>query len=189
MRADGDVVGDVAVGADVGAFGDFCGGRDDGGGMDAGGVGGRLVEKFESLSEGQVGIGSAEDGERGERGIAIEGDVGLEEDGGGLGGAEERGVAAIGEEGELAGGGVVDAGDSGDGEGGIAFELAREFLGEIGEQHTENLREVRAKSEFGIGGSGEYRAGEGRARGGCVERKMEEYRERSIRSWGRGRLG
>ena len=135
--ADLDVFVDEAVGADVGAFGDAGGAGDDSGIVDAGGVARGVVEKFDGVGECEVGVGGAKGGERREAGGAIvDGSFFVDEDGGGLGGFEERDVAFVGDEGELAGGGVVDAGDGGDfGVGVGGFEAAAELCGDFGELH------------------------------------------------------
>jgi hypothetical protein len=72
--------------------------------MDFGRVGGRLVEEFERAGEGEVGIGDAERGGR----DLLEGR--LNHDCGGVGGAGERGVFGVRDEGELARDGVLEAG-------------------------------------------------------------------------------
>ena len=97
VLAEDDVVADDSVCADVGAGADLRGGCDDGGGMDSGRVRGRLVEQFQGVGEGEVGVGDAEGGG---------GDLferRLDQDGSGLRGAGERGVFGVGDEGELAG--------------------------------------------------------------------------------------
>ncbi len=60
--ADLDVFVDEAVGADVGAFGDAGGAGDDGGFVDAGGVARGVVEEFDGVGEGEVGVAGAEGG-------------------------------------------------------------------------------------------------------------------------------
>ncbi len=106
--ADDDVLADDDVGADVGVRPDLCGGSDGGGAVDAGSVGGRLVEELDGAGEGEVGILDAQGG-----GGDL-GEVRFDEDGGGLGGAGEGGVLGVGDEGEVAGSGGVDGGDAGD---------------------------------------------------------------------------
>jgi hypothetical protein len=98
------VVADDDVGADVGVGADLGGGSDDGGGMYSWDVGGGFVEKLEGVGEGEVGIPDAE----GCSGDLAEG--GLDQNGGGLGGAGQRRVLGIGDEGELAGAGFFEAG-------------------------------------------------------------------------------
>ena len=114
--ADDDVVADDDIGTDVGVGADLGGGRDDGGGMDSRAVGGRLVEEFERAGEGEVGIGDAQGG----GGDWLE--CRLDQDGGGVGGAGERGVLGVGDEGELAGAGLFQAGGGGDFGVGVALE-------------------------------------------------------------------
>src|SRR5579872_2658214 len=96
--ADLDVFSDKAIGADVGAFGDACGAGDDGGFMDAGGVFWGVVEEFDGMGEGEVGVAGAEGGEWGEVGGAIDRGLVVYEDGGSLGGFEKRDVAFVGDE-------------------------------------------------------------------------------------------
>jgi len=117
------VVADDDVGADVGFGADLRGGSDDGGGMDSWGVGWGLVEEFEGVGEGEVGIPDAE----GCCGNGAEG--GFDQHGGGLGGAGKRRVPGIGDEGELAGAGVFEAGGGGDFGVGIAVEGCAEMSG------------------------------------------------------------
>ena len=150
--ADLDVFIDEAVGADVGAFGDAGGAGDDGGFVHAGGVFWGVVEEFDGVGEGEVGVVGAEGGERGEVFSAVgDGSFFVDEDGGGLGGFEERDVAFVGDEGELAGGGVVDAGDGGDFGVGVAFEAAVELCGDIGQLHDARLLIERRESRIAPG--------------------------------------
>ena len=124
MISNDRVVADDDVRADVGFGADRRGGRDDGGGMDSGGVGWGLVEEFEGAGEGQIGIGDAQ----GCGGDITEG--GFDQDGGGLGGAGQRRVLGVGDEGELAGTGVFEAGGGGDFGVGIAVEGCAKMSGE-----------------------------------------------------------
>ena len=103
VRAEADVGADDDVSADVRVGADFSGGIDDGSGMNAGRIGGRLVEEAERAGEGVIGILDAE---------GCGGDLlkfGLDEDGGGARGAGESGVAGIGDEGDFSGAGFFDA--------------------------------------------------------------------------------
>ena len=100
----------MSVGADLGGRGD------DGGGMDSGSVGGRFVEEIEGAGEGEVRIGDAQGGG------ADRLECRLDEDCGRLGGAGERDVPGVGDEGELAGTGVFEAGCGGDFEVWVALE-------------------------------------------------------------------
>ena len=95
--------------------------------MDAGRVSGRLVEELQCAGEGEVRVGKAQG-----RGGDLR-ECGLHEDGRGLGGAGERSVSGIGDKGDVAGGCLFDAGDSGDYGGGVAVELSAEAGGEVGE--------------------------------------------------------
>ena len=123
VDSNGYVVRDDDVGSDVSVGSDFCCGGNDGGGVDARGIGGRLVEQFDGVSEGKVGVTDAEGG-RGDFGEA-----GLDEDCSRFGGAGLRGVFGVGYEGEVARGGVVDGGYSGDVSGGVAHESGSQVLG------------------------------------------------------------
>ena len=123
MVADDDVIADDDVGADVGFGADLRGGSDDGSGMDSGRVGWGLVEELEGAGEGEVWIPDAE----GCGGDGAEG--GFDQDGGGLCGAGQRGVLGVGDEGELAGAGVFEAGGGGDFGVGIAVEGCAEMSG------------------------------------------------------------
>ena len=117
VRAEAHVGTDDGVCADVGVCADFGRGIDDGGGMNAGRIGGRLIEEAERAREGVVGVLDAQ---------GCGGDFlkfGLDEDGGGVGGAGERGVARIGDEGDFGGAGFFNAFDAGDFEVGVAAEF------------------------------------------------------------------
>jgi len=126
---------DVAIRADVGAFADVRGLGDDGGGVDAGCVAGGLIEEFNGVSESQIGICGAKRGEgRGVRG-ALDGDTLFDEHGRGARGFQKREVTAVGQESELAGFGVVHAGDTVDFDVWRAFQAASEFLRDFREFH------------------------------------------------------
>jgi len=114
--ADSDVVADDGVGTDVGIGADAGGRGDGGGGVNARGVGGRLVEELDGAGEGEVGVFDAESCGR------DLGKAGFDEDRRGFGGAAEAGVFGVGDEGKVAWDGVFDAGDSGDLGGGVALE-------------------------------------------------------------------
>ncbi len=117
VRAEADVGADDGVSADVRVEADFGRGIDDGGGMDAGRVSGRLVEEAERAREGVIGVLDAQ---------GCGGDLlkfGLDEDGGGVGGAGERGVAGIGDEGDFGGAGLFNAFDAGN----FQVRVAAEF--------------------------------------------------------------
>ena len=83
-------------------------GSDDGGGVDAGRVDRGRMQKSDGAREGEIGIREPEGG-----GGDL-GKVGCDQDGGGLGGRGGGGIAGVGDEGELAGGGVFDARHAGD---------------------------------------------------------------------------
>ncbi len=72
------------------------------------------------------------------------GGLGIDEDGGGLGGVEVTGVFGVGEEGEFGGAGGVDGGAAGDVDGAIRMILdgGSDAGGEIlqGERHGESLK-------------------------------------------------
>ena len=120
---------------------DFRGGIDDGGGMNAGRVGGRLVEKAERAGEGVIGILDAQ----GCGGDFLE--FGLDDDGGGACGAGESGVAGIGDEGDLGGAGYFNAFDAGNFQVWIAAEFRAQrlanspsFIEEIVKERAEGMR-------------------------------------------------
>ena len=115
--------------ADFGRFGD------EGSGVEARLVARSLIEEFDGVGKSEIGIGSAQSGELGHGGVALDVDAVLNEDGGGARGLEKRKVPAVGEESDLAGFGVFDAGDTVDGSFAGAVEAAAEFLGDIGEIH------------------------------------------------------
>src|SRR5260221_8078332 len=96
VSADGDAFVNEAVRANVGVGADARGFGDDRGGVNAGGVGGRLVEEFDGAGEIEIGIGGAERSEWGETGSAFDADIAFDEDGGGLSFAEQWVVVAGG---------------------------------------------------------------------------------------------
>ena len=96
---------------------DDGGGVDDSGGMNAGRVGRRLVEEAERAREGVIGILDAQ----GCGGDLLK--LGLDEDGCGMGGAGERGVAEVGDEGDFGGAGFFNALDAGNFEVWVAAEF------------------------------------------------------------------
>src|ERR1700687_960193 len=103
--------------------------------MYGGGVGWRLGEKFKGVCEREIRIVGAESGERLEARIALDANTVFDKDSGGASGVQQREVAAGGEKCDLAGGGVVHAGDAGDFGVGIAFEAAGKFLRDVREFH------------------------------------------------------
>jgi len=133
--ADHDIFVDETVGTDVGVRSDFRGGGDDGGGMDAGRVGRRLIEKFERFGEGEVGIVAANESEGRRAGIAGYGCGVVDKDGGGASRLEQGSVALVGEEGDLAGPSVFEASYAGDFEIRGGIEAAIEFLGKVRQLH------------------------------------------------------
>ena len=114
VLADDDVVVDEAVGADVRVRSDFCGCGDDGSGMNAGRVGGRLIEEFDGFGKGEVRIAAAHEGKKRLTGIAGDGSIVVQEHGGGARCLEQRGIALVGEESDMAGLGLFEPGDAGD---------------------------------------------------------------------------
>ena len=123
VDSNGYVVRDDDVGSDVSVGSDFCCGGYHGGGVNARSIGGRLVEELDGAGESEVGVTDAE-GRGGDFGEA-----GLDEDCSRFGGAGLRGVFGVGYEGEVARGGVVDGGYSGDLSGGVAHESGSQMLG------------------------------------------------------------
>ena len=96
---------------------DVGGGIDDGGGVNAGRISRRLIEEAERAREGVVGILDAQ----GCGGDFLE--LRLDDDGGGVRGAGQRGVAGIGDEGDFGGAGFFNALDAGDFEVRVAAEF------------------------------------------------------------------
>ncbi len=123
MISDDRMVSDDDVGADVRFGADGRGGCDDRGGMDSRRVGRSFVKEFERASERQVGIGDAQ----GCGGDLRE--VRLDQDGGGLCGTGKRRVLWVGDEGELAGTGLLEAGSGGDLGVGIAVQGCAKMSG------------------------------------------------------------
>ena len=117
------MVSDDGVGADVGVGADAGGGSDSSSRVNARGVGGRLVEEFDSTGEGKVRIFEAEGGGWDLR------EVRLDENRRCLGGAGERGVFGIGDEGQITESGCLDAGDAGNTGGGVAVKGSTEIVG------------------------------------------------------------
>src|SRR6476660_7336408 len=107
--------------------------------MDAGRVGGRLIEEFDGAGESEIRIVGAQSGKWGQTGVPLDADAFFDEDRRGARGTQQGEVAAISEEGDLARDRVVHAGDAGDFVEGIAFESAGKFFSEGGEFHCERL--------------------------------------------------
>src|SRR6266478_4087919 len=103
--------------------------------MYGGSIGGRLVEKFNGVRESEIRIVGAESGKRREARIALDANTVFDKDSGGASGVKQRKVAAIGQEGDLAGGGVVHARYAGDFGRRITFEAAGKFLCDVREFH------------------------------------------------------
>ena len=135
IAADSDVLVDEAVRTNVRAFADVGRLGNDRSGMDAGGVARGLVKEFDGVGEGEIWIRRAQ-GSNGRRsGRAYEGDTVFDEDGRGARRFEKREVAAIGEEGELAGFGVVDSRDATNFDVRTTFEAAVQLLRKFREFH------------------------------------------------------
>lgn len=135
VAADFDAIFDDAVRPDMRTVGDSRGLGDDGGGMNARGIARRLIEKLNGAGKGEIGIRRAQSGERRQAGFAFDRDAVLKENRGRPSGAEKREVAAIGEEGDLAGNGVLDSADAPDDGFGRPFEPAGKLLGNFGKWH------------------------------------------------------
>ncbi len=135
VLADHDIFVDETVRTDVSGGADFCGGGDDGGGVNAGRVGGRLVEKFEGFGESEVRVVAANERERRRTGIARDGCGVVHEDRGRARGLEQGTVALVGEEGDLAGLGAFEARNAGDFDIGRGIEAAIEFLSKLRQLH------------------------------------------------------
>jgi len=142
--ADFDVAVDEAVGADVDAVADFRGGGDDGCGMDSGNDGRCRMEKLDGSREIEIGIGGAQRRD-GNAGLA-----GRDEDRRGAGGTERGTILAIGEEGEVAGFGVLDSGNAFDFEIRIAFEFAAELCGDFVKFHADSPWRPHCILIFGV---------------------------------------
>jgi len=127
--ADRNLGTDDGVSADVGVASNGRGRIDDRGGMDAGWIRGRLVEELDEPGEGKVWVSDAESC----RGDLRE--VGLYEHCRCAGGVGEGGVLRVRDEGDLAGNGLFDSSDPGDGLMGVATKLCTEMLGDIGKRH------------------------------------------------------
>ena len=132
VAADVGVFFDDAIGADVRASANFGRFGDESGGMEAGLITRSLIEKFDGVSKGEVGVRSAQSGEFGHAGVAFDADAVLDEDGGGARGFEKREVAAIGEKRDLAWVGIFDSGDAVDHGFAGALETAGQLLGDVG---------------------------------------------------------
>ncbi len=96
--------------------------------MYSGSVGGRLVEKFNRVRESEIRIVGAESGERREARFALDANTVFDKDSGSASGVQQREVAAVGEKCDLAGGGVVHAGDAGDFGVAITFKCHPRYL-------------------------------------------------------------
>ena len=94
----------------------------------------RLVEELDGSGEGQVGIREPESSS------GDLGKIGFDEDSGGLRCFGQGGVFGIGDEGEAARGGVLDAGYTGDPSSGIASERRFEVFGEFGKRDGRGFR-------------------------------------------------
>ena len=124
IAADFGVIIDKTVGTDVGAFANASALRDNRSGMYARSVARRLVEELDGVRKGEVRIGAAQGGDWRETGFAVQGDTLVNQDGGSARGLQEREVATVSQEGNLAGLGVLDAGDAVDVNFWGAFESA-----------------------------------------------------------------
>ena len=133
--ADDDVFIHETMRTDVSVCADYCVRGDYGRRVDAGRIRGWFVEEFDSFGEGEIGIAAADEGEKRLAGVASDGDIVVHEDGGCAGGFEERRVTFVGEEGDLAGLSLFEAGDAGDFNVVGGFEAAVEFLGEVRQLH------------------------------------------------------
>src|SRR5580704_5605046 len=128
-----------AIRADVGARTDFGRLRNERRRMESRRVARSLVEEFNSVGEGQVGIGGAECSKPGHASLAFYIDSFLHKNGRSARGLQQREVAPVGKKGDLAGFGVFDPGDAVDGSFAGAFETAAELLGNFGEVHGQLL--------------------------------------------------
>src|SRR6266850_412454 len=150
------VLVDETVGADVRVIANPGARRDDGGWMDSRGITRGLKENLDGMGKGQVGICGTQRGERWQRGVSREGDALFDEDCGGACRLEKREVAAIREESELAGFGMLDSCDAADFNAGRAFQAATQFLSNIGKFHgaaPQSVLALRASLAQGKEGS------------------------------------
>ena len=92
--------------------------------MYGGSVGGRLVEKFNSVRESAIRIVGAESGERRKARIAFDANTVFDKDSGGASGVQQREVAAVWGKRGLGGGGGGHAGKASEFGGGVGLEGA-----------------------------------------------------------------
>src|SRR5260221_2957299 len=135
VAADLRLIVDEAVRADVRAIAYARGPRNNRGGMEAGLIARGLVKKFDGVSEGEVRIWRAQSGDGRRAGAALEADAIFDEHRRSACGLEKREVAAVGEEGDLAGLGVFDAGNAADFRVGRTFQAAGKLLRNFREFH------------------------------------------------------
>ncbi len=128
--ADGYVLANHDVGSKVNITAEPGSGMDDGGGMNSGSVTGRMMEKFERLGEGEIGVLRPQHGRRNG------GKILRHNDGGRLSGAGGGGVLGIRNKGEFTGTGLIDAVEAGDfGVGRTIFQLRVQGGGNGGKFH------------------------------------------------------
>lgn len=133
VAADVGVFFHDAVGADVRACAYFGGFGDEGRRVESWRVARRLVEEFDGVCKGEVGIGSAQSGKPRQAGVALDAYPVLNKHRRGTRGLEEWEVAPVGEKSNLARLGVFDACDAVDGRFSGAVEAAAELLSNVGE--------------------------------------------------------
>src|SRR5487761_270019 len=129
VRTEDDIVVDETVRPNVRIRTDCRGFRDDGGGMNAGQIARSLMEKPDGVSESEIGIRSAQKGQR--KPLFI-----LRYDNGrGARLGYGRPIAAIGEKSQLSRFGVFDSGNAGDFDLRISVERALQARGNFSESH------------------------------------------------------
>ncbi len=151
IRSDLRAFVDEAVGADVRTRADGRGLGDDRGWVHTRCISRRLVKKMDGFGERKVGICGAQRCERRQSGVAVNRDMRLEEHSGSARGLQQVEVTAIGEKRQMAGLGILDAGDAGNFQVGGSFQSAVELRGNLGKSHGSPLLMGMRISSFAQG--------------------------------------
>jgi hypothetical protein len=158
VAANHSIFVDETIRANVRAFADaraFC---NDGRWMNARSIIRRLVKELQSMRKSQIGIGRTESSQRRCGRTTLDRNSFFDKNSGSASGLEKWEVAAIGEKGQVARLGVLDARDAGDFRIRRTFEPASEFLRNSRKFHGEiSSRFTLAASESRTGESGKYR--------------------------------
>jgi hypothetical protein len=131
IAADMGILSHHAIGTYVRACADLGGFRDECRRVESGRVTRSLVEKLDSVGEGEVRICGTQGREPGKAGVTLNTDAFFDEHRRGAGRLEKREVASIGEESDVARLGVFNSRDAVDGCLAGAVETAAEFLGNL----------------------------------------------------------